>query len=273
MFERFQEITSAQNPRIKQTLKLRQHRGRTKADRIVIDGERELARAIDGGVVIERLFLDRLPDPADPLAPLVDAMFSMHREAELCIVPQELLARLAYGERHDQPVAVAQPPEIALDQLELSDPPLIAILDRVEKPGNLGAIVRSADAAGVDAVIVADAATDLYNPNAIRASLGTIFTTPVCAASLAEVMAWLSERGLVPLVARVDGSVRYHAHDFCQPTAIVLGSEAWGISAAWDEVAHVGVCLPMRGLGDSLNVSATAAILFYEADRQRRSPS
>jgi TrmH family RNA methyltransferase len=140
----------------------------------------------------------------------------------------------------------------------------------VEKPGNLGAILRSADGAGVDALIVADPSTDLFNPNVIRASLGTVFSVPVAVASSGVVLEWLIQRGLRIVAARVEGSVDYADADYRGAVAIALGSEARGLSDAWAELATVAVRLPMLGTADSLNVSATAAVLFYEALRQRR---
>jgi TrmH family RNA methyltransferase len=147
--------------------------------------------------------------------------------------------------------------------------PLIAVLEGVEKPGNVGAVLRSADAAGVSAVILADGRTDLYNPNAIRASSGTIFSMPVCEATSSDVLAWLRERGFRIAAARVDGSVPYTKVDYRGPTAIVLGSEATGLSPIWSGNDIQAVRLPMLGAADSLNVSVTAAVLFYEALRQR----
>jgi TrmH family RNA methyltransferase len=145
----------------------------------------------------------------------------------------------------------------------------VAVLEKIEKPGNIGAVVRSADAAGVSAVIVADAAGDLYNPNAIRASLGTIFTLPVCAASSAETIAWLRKQKFKIFAARVDGAMDYAACDFAGPCAFILGNEAEGLSGDWHSDDITSIRLPMRGAADSLNVSATAAVLFYEALRQR----
>jgi len=143
------------------------------------------------------------------------------------------------------------------------------VLERIEKPGNVGAVVRSADGAGVSAVILADAVTDLYNPNAIRASLGMIFTLPVCSTTTHEALAWLRKQSLQVLAARVDGAVPYTEIDYTLPTAIVLGSEATGLGDGWRAEGVTAVRLPVHGKADSLNVSATAAVLFYEALRQR----
>jgi TrmH family RNA methyltransferase len=147
--------------------------------------------------------------------------------------------------------------------------PLVVVLEGVEKPGNLGALLRSADAAGVSALVLADSRVDLYNPNAIRASLGTIFSLPVCEAASGEVLAWLQQHELQIFAARVDGSVPYTERDYRGPTAFVLGAEATGLTSAWNAPDITAIHLPMRGIADSLNVSATAAVLFYETLRQR----
>ena len=170
-------------------------------------------------------------------------------------------------------VAVALAPERTLERHALPEGALVGVLAGVEKPGNVGAVFRSADAAGLDALIVADAGTDLWNPNCIRASLGTVFAVPAATASSEATLAWLAAQGLQIVAARVDAMVPYTEVDFRRPTAIVLGSEAHGLSAAWNSPAVIGVRLPMRGLADSLNVSATAAVLFYEALRQRAAAS
>ena len=160
-----------------------------------------------------------------------------------------------------------------LANLALQGDPLVAVLERVEKPGNVGAVLRTADAAGVSALVVADARTDLYNPNAIRASLGTIFTLPVAQATAEETLSWLRSRRLTIFAARVNATLPYTEADFRGPAAIVLGSEAEGLTPAWSGAEVRAVSLPMRGAADSLNVSATAAVLFYEALRQRGLPS
>jgi RNA methyltransferase, TrmH family len=183
-----------------------------------------------------------------------------------------LVRRLAYGDRDDRLVLVARTPAARLDDLAIADDALVGILERVEKPGNLGAVLRSADGAGVDALIVADLATDLWNPNAIRASIGTIFTVPVAQATADETLAWLGARRTRIVTARVDGATDYTQADLRGSVAIALGSEADGLSAAWDGEDVTSVHVPMLGVADSLNVSVTAALLFYEARRQRGVP-
>ncbi len=160
-------------------------------------------------------------------------------------------------------------PDVSLGALHLPGDPLVIVLEGVEKPGNLGAVLRSADGAGADAVIVADPRTDLFNPNAVRASLGSIFTVPLAAGSSTEVRNHLAAAGLRVVAARVDGAITYTEVDLRGPLAIVLGSEADGLTGAWADEGVVAVRLPMLGVADSLNVSIAAAVLLYEARRQR----
>ena len=189
--------------------------------------------------------------------------------AEILEATRPVLEKLTFGQRCEGLLGVAETPDRGLDRLVLPDCPLVAALQGAEKPGNVGAVLRSADGAGVSALIVADGGSDLYNPNAIRASLGTIFTLPVAAASSGETLAWLKRRELAIYAARVDGSVAYSEVDYRGPAAVVLGSEAEGLGDAWPADEVTAIRLPMLGVADSLNVSATAAALFYEARRQR----
>ena len=187
------------------------------------------------------------------------------------LVNQPVLEKIAFGDRSDGIVAVAAHPQTDLSRLTVRDEMLVAVLENVEKPGNVGAVLRSADAAGVSAVIVADAGTDLYNPNSIRASAGTIFSMPLVACSSSEALAWLRQHAFKIVATRVDGAVDYTNMDYSGRCAVVLGNEAQGLSNAWNSANITAVLLPMRGIGDSLNVSVTAAVLFYEALRQRDS--
>ena len=186
-------------------------------------------------------------------------------------VSEAVFAKLAFGQRAEGVVGVAAAPRRRLEDLVLpagapgTPGPLVAVLEGVEKPGNLGAVLRSADGAGVSALVAADPRTDLFNPNVIRASLGTIFSLPVAAAAPDDVLAWLRGRGLQILAARVEGSVSYTEVDYRRPTAIVLGSEAQGLTSLWSGDDVRAIRLPMLGVADSLNVSAAAAVFFYEA--------
>jgi RNA methyltransferase, TrmH family len=287
-------ITSLQNPHVKDAARLRDRRHREKQGRILIDGARELERAIRAGVKMVEVFvcepLCRSGESQRLLAALPQC------GGEVLPISEPVFEKLAFGQRAEGVLGVAEMPRHTLSSLvlaarppsavpgpshsrgrlcyageQVSGPfsPLVAVLEGVEKPGNVGAVVRSADAAGVSAVILADPRTDIYNPNAIRASLGAIFTIPVCAAASGDVLAWLREHRCTILAARVDGSVPYTEVDYRGPTAIVLGSEAAGLSATWTGDDIKAIRLPMLGVADSLNVSATAAVLFYEALRQR----
>lgn len=260
-------ITSLQNPRVKEAVRLRDRRHRQKQGRIVIDGARELARALGAGVPMQEIFVCPSLCQNDEARRTLELV--AQAAAEVLEVTEPVFEKLAFGDRAEGVLGVAATPSTSLDRITLPDCPLVAVLEGIEKPGNVGAVLRSADGAGVSALIVADGGTDLFNPNAIRASLGTIFTRPVAAASSTETLAWLRRQGLAIYAARVDGSQPYTTANLRQPAALVLGSEATGLSNAWraDDVAAIR--LPMRGVADSLNVSATAAVLFYEALRQR----
>lgn len=260
-------IQSTQNERLKATARLRDRRHRDRLGRILIDGWREVERAVQAGVELQEVYL---PTGGDLTQLQVAAIQAWERAGATVIWAAPVAyERVAFGQREQGPVAVGVTPQRSLDQLILSAEPLIAVVEGIEKPGNLGAILRSADGAGVDAVVVADPLTDLYNPNAIRASLGTLFTVPVCQASTSETAAWLRRHVQRIFVTRVDGSQPYDCQDYQSSCAIVLGSEAAGVTAAWQADAFIPIRLPMLGVADSLNVSATAAVLFYEARRQR----
>lgn len=263
-------ITSLQNPRVKAAVRLLDRRHRQKQGRIRIDGARELRRAILAGLPIAEAFV------CEPLCRSDEArrvLAELRRlGAEVLAVTEAVFEKLAFGDRADGVLGVAPMPRPTLADLTLPRNPLVAVLEGVEKPGNVGAVLRTGDAAGLSALIVADGRTDLYNPNAIRASLGTIFTLPCCTAGGPETLDWLRQQNLAIYAARVDGSVLYTAVDLRRPAAIVLGSEAEGLTDLWSGADVTPIRLPMRGAADSLNVSATAAVLFYEALRQR-SPS
>lgn len=263
-------ITSPHNDRVREAMALRDRRGRQRRGLILIDGARELERAIHAGVVVVEAFVSEAPGGVDE--PDRRALAALERtDADVVHVPAEVFGRIAYGERAAGVVGVAEPPRTTLADLRPSPPPLVAVLEGVEKPGNLGAVLRSADGAGVGAVIVAGGRTDVFNPNTIRASLGTVFSMPVATATVAETLAWLRAAGLHIVAARVDGAIAYTEADLTDGVAIVLGSEAGGLSAAWSGGDVTAVRIPMRGAADSLNVAASAAVLFYEALRQRTS--
>ncbi len=266
-------LTSAANPRLRAAAALRDRRARVRTGLLLVDGAREVARALDGGVTLVEAFVaaDAAADPE--LGALISRVTALG--VPLVAVAPKMLGLLAYGERASGIVAVANAPDASLATLRTPrEAPLICVIEDVEKPGNLGAVCRSADGAGVDAVIAAGTSTasvDPWNPNAVRASLGTVFTLALAVAPTADVLAWLRRSGVRIVAARVDGSVPYTDHDMTGPVALVLGSEAHGLTDAWSGPDVATVRVPMRGRADSLNVAAAAAILFYEARRQRES--
>jgi TrmH family RNA methyltransferase len=262
-----QAITSLQNPHVKKAANLRERRQREKQGRILIDGARELARAISAGVELVEIFV------CEPLCQSSDAkqaleLIGQTRATILSLTPR-VFAKLAYGERAEGVLGIAATPHRTLESLMLSERALVAVVEDIEKPGNLGAILRSADAAGVSALIATGKGAELYNPNVIRASLGTVFTLPACVAGVEETLNFLRQHHLLIYAARVDATTLYTAVSFTGPAAIVLGSETAGLSSAWRAADVHPIRLPMLGIADSLNVSATAAVLFYEALRQR----
>lgn len=270
-------ITSTANPAIRAAADLRHRRGRDETGLTLVDGARELRRALEAGFELREAFVcPELLTTDDSRAVL---SLLQDQGGTLRTVAPRAYSKVAFGDRSDGIVGVLAIPPSDLPALaerlaqrlarRVAHRALLAVVEGVEKPGNLGAILRSADAAGVDGLIAADPQTDLFNPNAIRASVGTIFSVPLAAAATADAVAWLRERGLTIVAARVEAGLPYTGVDMTGPTAIVLGSESAGLSDAWRGPDVVAVRLPMRGAADSLNVSTAAAVLFYEARRQR----
>jgi TrmH family RNA methyltransferase len=268
-------LGSIHNPRVREALRLREPRERRGRGSMLIDGGREIGRAIRAGIGISEIFVaDELVGAAGPEAREAERA-TRDSGAQVVPVTAELMGRMAFGDRSDGLLAVARIPEATLASLghRIAGEPLMVVLESVEKPGNLGAVLRTADGAGADAVIAADPRTDLFNPNTIRASLGTLFAVPVAAASSEEVRTWLAAAGIAVLTARVGAATDYADADLRGPLALVLGSEAGGLTSAWDGGGVTPVSLPMLGIADSLNVSITAAVLLYEARRQRGLPT
>lgn len=263
-------ITSAQNPLIRNILLLLEKpKARREQDLMVIEGIREVRLAMAGGFRIEELIFCQGVGIENELESLLRAASLEVRQTE---VTAQVFSRIAYRESSGGVVALARPKRLALDGIALPPVPLILILETVEKPGNLGAILRTADAAAVDAVIVCDPQTDIYNPNAIRSSIGTIFTLQVVTATSADTIQWLQDKKIKSFATALTATGFYHDADFKQPSAIVMGSEAYGLSNLWLNQSDELIKVPMRGKIDSMNVSATAAIVMFEAMRQRGFP-
>jgi TrmH family RNA methyltransferase len=265
-------IDSPANPRIRSAAALRERRDRDATGLTLVDGAREARRAIEAGVAVETAFVAPDPVTSEDARAALDALQASGRGDVIVEVGPRAFEKLAYGDRSDGVVLVVRPTPISLDALELGPNPLVVVTEDVEKPGNLGAILRSVDGAGADAVI-AVGGTDLFNPNVIRASVGTVFTTRLAAAPATEALAWLQAHGLRIVAARTDAQRLYVDADLRGPVAIALGSEHLGLSSEWRRADVEGLRLPMAGVADSLNVSVAAAVLLYEAWRQRRGPA
>ena len=275
-----ERITSAQNPKFRNLLLLQEKsRARREQGLFVVEGRRELQHCLEGGFRVKTLFV--CPEVMNAVSEGVSFPWAEKRVnapgrdipsegiVSVIEIPAELYRKAAYRESTEGLIAEVYTRERRLEDLQLQENPLVVVLESVEKPGNLGAVLRSADAAGADAVLVANPLTDLYNPNLIRASLGGVFTTQVAAAPTEEMIPWLKTRGFRILTAQLQDSEWYYRTPMTGPTALVMGTESTGLSTAWREAADAHIRIPMLGKLDSLNVSVSAAILLYEAVRQR----
>ena len=253
-------ITSAQNPKLKRLIALQEKsRLRREEGVFVVEGRRELEHCLAAGFEIEAVFIcsEILEGPA------------LSNARQHFLISKELYAKVAYREGTEGIIAEVKAKYLGLEDLRLKENPLVMVLEGVEKPGNLGAVLRSADAAGADAVIICDPLTDLYNPNLIRASIGAVFTVPVVCCTSEEAIAFLKARGIRILTAQLQDSSPYYDVDMRTGTALVMGTEATGLTPVWRAAADAHILIPMLGRLDSLNVSVSAAILLFEAVRQR----
>lgn len=260
------DITSPANPRVRHLVALRRRRTRELEGVTLVEGYAELDLALAAGVRPRALYHSPELAPDDPLG-ILGRLAALG--TEIVRVSRPVFARIAYRESPDGWLAVVPVMRTDLDRLELGERPLVLVCEGVEKPGNLGAIIRTADTGGVTAVIATDPVTDWGNANLVRASKGAVFSVPVAAAPSSEALAWLAGRGLSLVAATPDGDVPLADADLTGPVAIAVGSESRGLSAPWVESAGTRVRIPMFGRADSLNVAAAAAIVVYEAVRQR----
>jgi RNA methyltransferase, TrmH family len=262
-----EKISSLQNPRVKQLVRLRDRRPRDEAGVFLVEGYREVRRALEKGVKLQELYFapDWFLGENEP-ALIAAAQAAGAQAFELT---KEAFGKVAYRERPDGLLAVAPQWSRTLDDLTLKPAPFLLVVEAIEKPGNLGTILRSADAAGVDALIVCDPVTDLFNPNVVRASTGVLFSVPVVVAESQPVRAWLKARG-IRAVATTPAATNLHtATDLRGPLAIVMGSEQYGLSDFWLRESDAQVRIPMAGQADSLNVAMATIITLFEAVRQR----
>lgn len=270
---RIESITSAQNPKVKELLALQEKsKERRKKGLFVVEGRRELLHCIEAEFEPHTLFIcrDILSDKDfDKILGAIEENFC-DSTYPIVEISQQLYDKVAYRGGTEGIIAEMHCKELSLEGLKMKENPLVVILESVEKPGNLGAVLRSADASGVDAVIVCDPLTDMYNPNLIRSSIGAIFTVPVATASSEDTIAWLKSNGIKIYTAQLQDSEWYYDTDMKGGTAIVMGTEATGLTNIWRKAADAHIKIPMLGRLDSLNVSVSAAILMYEAVRQRK---
>jgi len=257
-----EKITSLQNVLIKKAQALREARGRREKGMTIIDGAREIKRAFEAGIILSQVFY--VKGPQDALLKQLSA-----KKIESVEVSDKVMEKLAYGERHEGIIAVIKTPILSLKDLKLSTQPLVVVLESLEKPGNLGAVLRTCDGVGVEAVLVCDPKTDVYNPNVIRSSTGVVFNIPVVCATSLEISLFLKSRKIKICASQPAAQKLYTQADFKGAWALVLGSEDQGLSDYWLRQADLTVKIPMNGLADSLNVSISAAIILYEALRQR----
>ena len=277
---RVETITSAQNPKIKNLLLLQEKsKARREQGLFVVEGVRELSHCLSAGYTVKTIFI--CPDIAGGLTeegvvsqisghPRPDKREGPAVEPLVIELPEQLYRKVAYRESTEGILAEVEYKTLGLKDLQLPENPLIMVLESVEKPGNLGAVLRSADAAKADAVLICDPLTDLYNPNLIRASIGAIFTVPTVAVSSEEAIASLQARDIQILTAQLQDSSLYYDVDMKRGTALVMGTESTGLTPLWRKAATSHIRIPMLGRLDSLNVSVSAAILLFEAVRQRQ---
>ncbi len=289
-------ITSVQNPRVKAVVALQQKSAeRRRTGLFVVEGRREVEHCVEMGLEVVEVFVceemggwscdnvaaNRTEGMKE--AKEVEGMKGVKevegmrgvkvaevtRGVKVTEVTRGVYEKMAYRGGTEGVMAVVKSKERRLDELDLNENPLIVVVERVEKPGNLGAILRSADAAGADAVVVCDPLTDLWNPNLIRSSIGAVFTVPCVACGSEECIEFLKAHGIQILTAQLQDSELYYDTDMRRGTAIVMGTEATGLTEVWRQAADAHIRIPMLGRLDSLNVSVSAAILLYEAVRQR----
>lgn len=261
-------ISSLQNAQVKRAVALRDRRDRKETGLFLIEGYRELKRAVDQGRKIESLFVCPEFFLGENERELIQKC-----NAKVFTCSKEVFAKISYRDRPDGLLAIAPQTHLHLSDLQshLSDIPFLLVAESIEKPGNLGTILRSSDAAGVDAVIVCDPTTDIHNPNVVRSSIGTLFTLPVLESGNEETLNYLKTHKIAIVAATPHAELEFTEADLTVPLAIVVGTEQYGLSDNWMKNADIKVRIPMCGVADSLNVASATTLLLYEVLRQRRS--
>ena len=258
-------ISSLQNPSVKKILKLSKSRERKLHNLFVIEGARELSLALAGDYFIEEVYVCR---ELFAESKHVEVIFNLS-SGKVTDISSGVFEKLSYRTSSDGIIALARPKSHRLSDIHLTKNPFVIVLESVEKPGNLGAILRTADAAAVDAVVVCDPQTDLYNPNVIRSGVGALFTVQTAVCTSQEAMQWLTNHSINSFAAELEAAEYYQNVNFSQPSAIIMGTEANGLTQEWLNFATHRIKIPMRGKVDSLNVSVSTAVLTFEAMRQR----
>ena len=257
------QITSIQNPFIKTLLLLQEKaRNRKQSGTFLIEGKREIMLAQKGGYEIETILF------APDICSEIEAR-KLSKSAELIEITTAIFQKLAYRDTTEGILAVAKTKSMQLSDLKLSENPLILIAEAPEKPGNIGALLRTADAANLDAVIIANPKSDMYSPNIVRSSVGCLFTNQIATGTTAEIITFLQQKKINFYGATLQNATSYHTQDYTTPTALVVGTEATGLTQEWRDSATQNIIIPMQGEIDSMNVSVAAAILIFEAKRQR----
>ena len=263
ILSKMKQITSIQNPFIKSLVLLQEKsKARKQSGIFLIEGKREIEIAMKGGYEVETILF--LPE----LISEVEAR-KLSKSADLIEISKEVYQKLAYRDTTEGILALAKTKSLQLSDLKLSENPLILVAEAPEKPGNIGALLRTADAANLDAVIIANPKSDLYNPNIVRSSVGCLFTNQIATGTTEEIITFLKERKIAIYCATLQNSTSYHTQDYTTPTALVVGTEAIGLTEEWRKAATQNIIIPMQGEIDSMNVSVAAAILIFEAKRQR----
>lgn len=256
------DISSLQNPKVKLAVALKERRERDKSDLFLVEGYREVLRAHQAGRRFETLFYS----PELFLGVNEPALVAAIPHAVSCT--EAVFRKLSYRDRPDGLLGIAFQKHLRLSDIQ--QPHFLVVAEAIEKPGNLGTILRSSDAVGVDGVIVVDRCTDIHNPNVVRASVGTLFTIPVVEAASEEVLKWLTAKQVAIVATTPAAQKEFTDVDLSGPIAIVVGTEQLGLSDPWLKAADIQVRIPMLGVADSLNVATATTLMLYEALRQRR---
>lgn len=263
------KITSLQNSRIKKVVELRERKNRDESGLMIVEGFRELLRAQEENVVFKELYVCEEFFHHRGEEDLIKILEK--KDIEIFDTTSEVFEKISFGDRQEGLLAVCQKPHLMLEDLRLKDKPLLVVVERVEKPGNLGAILRVCDGVAVDGLIVCDGQTDSYNPNVIRASIGTVFSVKVIESPKEQALNFLYQHGIKVCVTSPKAPNLYTQPNLNVPLAIIVGSEEEGLSDFWFQNADLQIKIPMEGKADSLNVSVSTAIVIYEAIRQRNS--